>query len=131
MLNDYIRKNWRKMIPFALIGTIFNTIELGGTTLLNKVYDFPQKPSYAFCFVIATIVAYTLNTFITFKSKFDFYNFIQYFAIYVGAMLIGLNVINILEVVLDWGHEHWSYPFIAAPFVYIWNYTLTNKYLKR
>lgn len=132
MVLNYFRNNWKKMIPFALIGFIFNVIELGGTTYFTEVQNTPQKPTYALCFIAATIVAYTLNTFITFKSKFTFHNFIRYFSIYIGAMLVGLNMIVVYETFIQLGEKlDWLYPFMAVPFVYIWNFFLTNKFLKR
>lgn len=117
------------MIPFALVGGIFNLIELGGTWFLVKYHDFPIQLTYTACFIIATLVAYTLNTFITFRSRFNLLNFLMYFSIYMGALLIGKIVIGILENNTGIGHE--LLPFIAAPFVYIWNFFLTNKYLQR
>ena len=132
MVIKYFRNNWRKMIPFALVGFLFNVIELGGTTYFTEVQQTPQKATYAICFIVATIVAYTLNTFITFKSKFTFHNFFRYFGIYIGAMLVGLNMIVVYEHVFHLSDQKdWLYPFMAAPFVYIWNFFLTNKFLKR
>lgn len=117
------------MLPFALVGGVFNLIELGGTWFTVKYLDFPLQLTYTVLFIIATLVAYTLNTFITFKSKFDFLNFTMYFCIYMGALLIGKIVMSFLENYTNIPPQ--VLPFIAAPFVYIWNFFLTNKYLIR
>jgi len=126
---EYLKTNWRKMIPFALVGGIFNLIELGGTFYFVKYMEFPLRLTYAICFIVATIVAYTLNSFFTFNSKFNFVNFIKYFSIYMVAMLIGQIVILIFQSFTEFPDE--IYPFIAAPFVYIWNFTMTNRFLER
>lgn len=126
---EYIKNNWRKMLPFALVGGIFNFIELGGSYYLIEKEHMTLWIAYTICFVTATIVAYILNTFFTFKSKFDLRNFLIYFSIYMGAMLIGQSFMYFLKLFTEWRDS--VYPFLAAPTVYIWNFFMTNKYLKR
>ena len=117
------------MVPFALVGGVFNVIELGLTWYLVEYQNAPLQLTYTFCFIVATLVAYTLNTFFTFRSKFTFINFTMYFSIYMGALLIGKIVMAILQQNLEFSDG--IYPFLAAPFVYLWNFFLTNRYLER
>lgn len=126
---EYIKQNWRKMLPFALVGGVFNLIELGGSYYLIEKQEVKLWIAYTICFVIATIVAYILNTFFTFKSKFDLRNFLIYFSVYMGAMVIGQTVMFILKQFTEFRDS--IYPFLAAPTVYIWNFFMTNKFLKR
>lgn len=117
------------MLPFAIVGGVFNLIEIGGSSSVVYYFNTPLQETYSIFFIIATCVAYILNTLFTFKSKFNLLNFAKYFSIYMGAMFIGKIAINILQYHTDFGN--WVYPFLAAPFVYVWNFFLANKYLDR
>jgi len=117
------------MIPFAAVGGVFNIIEIGGSSSFVYFFETPLQITYSVFFVIATLVAYMLNSIFTFKSKINFVNFAMYFTIYMGAMMIGKIAINILQFYTE--YSDWIYPILAAPFVYIWNFFLANRYLQR
>ena len=89
----YLKENWRKMIPFALVGGVFNVIEFGGSFFLIENIGLKVSDGYAIAYVIATVVAFILNTFFTFKSKFTWANLFRYITIYIFAMGLGQLVI--------------------------------------
>jgi len=117
------------MIPFALVGGIFNLIELGGPYLIVKNFDWNSQLAYTLCFFLATGVAFTLNSFFTFKSEFSIFNALRYFLIYAGAWCIGILIISALGHFTDIPERFLH--FFPAPTVYIWNFFMTNRFLKR
>lgn len=117
------------MIPFAMIGGIFNIIELGGPYFIVKNLDWNPQVAYTICFFIATSVAFTLNTFFTFRSKFSLANALRYYLIYAGAWLIGITIITLLRYFTDISEEYLH--FFPAPTVYIWNFFMANRFLQK
>ena len=123
------------MIPFALVGGVFNIIEFGGSYFLIEKGDLSISLGYAIAYVVATIVAFVLNTFFTFKSKFTWTNLIIYITVYIIAMGIGQLVILFLTKgisIQDYIQikDGWL-PLFTLPFVYAWNFTMTNRFLKK
>lgn len=123
------------MIPFALVGGVFNIIEFGGSFFLIEKVDLSISLGYALAYIVATIVAFTLNTFFTFKSKFTWTNLFIYISVYIIAMGIGQLVILFLTKgihIQDFIQikDGWL-PLFTLPFVYAWNFTMTNRFLKK
>ncbi len=117
------------MIPFALVGGVFNLIELYGPYYIVTNFDWSSGVAYTLCFFLATSVAFVLNTFITFKSKFNVWNALRYYAIYAGAYLIGITIITLLKKFTSIEEQYLH--FFPAPTVYIWNFFMTNRFLKK
>jgi len=117
------------MIPFALVGGVFNIIELGGPYYIVRSFEWNPQLAYSLCFFLATSVAFTLNTFITFKSKFSLANAGRYYLIYAGAWVIGIIIITSLRNLTSISPEYLH--FFPAPTVYIWNFFMSNRFLKK
>jgi putative flippase GtrA len=123
------------MIPFAIVGGIFNFIEFGGSYFLIEKGNLSVSLGYALAYIVATIVAFVLNTFFTFKSKFTWTNLFRYVTIYIIAMGIGQLVILFMTKVIDIQsimtiRDGWL-PLFTLPFVYLWNFSMTNRFLKK
>src|SRR3990172_9266078 len=92
-LNDFIKKNWRLLIKYSLVGISGTIIDVAGFTFLVSYTGLTRNLAATTSFVAAVINNYTWNRLWTFKSRVKNVSlqFVKFFLVSLGGLLLNLS----------------------------------------
>ncbi len=121
-----MRPDW-KFVKFASVAVVYSSLNLSTNFILLKYFDTPLIPTYVVIYILTVLLAYILNSYLTFKTKLTIKKALLYYLTYLSSMLIGVVLLSLYKRFLPF--EKWILPFFVFPFTMVWNYLNANRFL--